>query len=75
MNSSRPHIVKDLIDWDTKSWKVDMISDLIYEDHQDIELLALGDQTVMDRIIWSKTVWPILNENWLSFHILPNIQA
>lgn len=56
MNSSRPHIVKDLIDWDTKSWNVDMISDLIYEDHQDIELLALGDQTVMDRIIWSKTV-------------------
>ncbi|XP_024155755.1 uncharacterized mitochondrial protein AtMg00310-like [Rosa chinensis] len=42
VNSSRPHMVKELIDWDTRSWKLDRISDLISEeDLLDIELIAL----------------------------------
>jgi hypothetical protein len=53
IDQSRPQLVKELIDWNTTSWKLNQIQDLIsVEDCQNIEIIPLGDESFEDRLIW-----------------------
>ncbi|KAL6225204.1 hypothetical protein ACLB2K_004055 [Fragaria x ananassa] len=56
ISSSRPKMVEELIDWDTNSWCLDEISDLLSEEERlQIELLLFGDESMPDRLIWPAT--------------------
>lgn len=45
--------MKELINWNTTSWKLNQIQYLIsVEDYQNIEIIPLGDESFGDKLIW-----------------------